>query len=76
MALVAGAVLATAGSLATTSTADAETQNRATPHVSAHSTMSPDASWKWYRDYATYEACADEGDALVGADIIITYECD
>jgi hypothetical protein len=38
--------------------------------------MSPDASWKWYRDYATYEACADEGDALVGADIIITYECD
>ncbi|GAA4913221.1 hypothetical protein HD597_012405 [Nonomuraea thailandensis] len=66
--LLAALFLTSGGAFLATASAQAETAHRA-------DVVAPAAVWVDYKNYATYEACRQQGREMLGGGVVIAYEC-
>jgi hypothetical protein len=66
--LLAAVFLTAGGTFLTAASAQAETTHRA-------EAAAPAAVWVDYKNYATYEACRQQGREMLGGGVVIAYEC-
>ncbi|MEU6731155.1 hypothetical protein ABZ917_46235 [Nonomuraea wenchangensis] len=66
--LLAAVFLTAGGSFLATASAQAQTA----PQTKV---AAPPAVWVDYKNYATYEACRQQGREMLGGGVVIAYEC-